>query len=89
MRENSNGFLCAWVRVLGIRQKRFVEFEFALGAPQLAVELIMPLGVFEEFCRAQGARVKAPDEVTAVELQALAWREHQPGLLQRIGSMTS
>ncbi len=41
-----------YVRVLGTRLDRFVEFEFAINDPdQLMVELIMPFHAFEEFCR--------------------------------------
>jgi phenol hydroxylase P0 protein len=73
----------AHVRVLGTRLGRFVEFEFALGDGDLAVELILPTEAFEEFCRARSAIVSAPDAETADALEQLAWRAGHPGLLRR------
>jgi phenol hydroxylase P0 protein len=34
--------------------ERFVEFEFVLGDPDLAVELVLEGSQFAEFCRVQG-----------------------------------
>lgn len=49
--------LISYVRVTGIRNGRFVEFEFALGDADLSVELIMPFAAFDEFCRQRQAVV--------------------------------
>jgi phenol hydroxylase P0 protein len=42
-----------FVRVTGINRRGFVEFEFAVGIPDLCVELMLPRAAFEEFCVAQ------------------------------------
>jgi phenol hydroxylase P0 protein len=74
----------AFARVLGIRLGRFVEFEYFLDDGLLAVELIMPLAAFHEFCRAQNATIlPSAEQEKASALERLAWREKQPGLLQR------
>ena len=39
-----------FVRVTGTRAARFVEFEFAIGDPELAVELVLQFDQFREFC---------------------------------------
>jgi phenol/toluene 2-monooxygenase (NADH) P0/A0 len=43
-----------FVRVTGHRQDRigedYVEFEFAVGEPELFVEMILPATAFEDFC---------------------------------------
>ena len=39
------------VRVLGRREHGLVEFEFSMGWPELAVELMLPEAAFAEFCR--------------------------------------
>ena len=39
-----------WVRCTRIRDDGMVEFEFAVGDPQLYVELLMTSAAFEEFC---------------------------------------
>lgn len=73
----------AHVRILGTRLGRFVEFEYALGDGDLAVELILPPQAFEEFCRARDAIVDAPDASTAESIEQVAWRAGLPGLLRR------
>jgi phenol hydroxylase P0 protein len=73
-----------FVRVTGVRAGRYVEFEFSVNDADLTVELILPLGAFEEFCTLQEAvRLPLADEA-ASELEKLAWRAHQPGLLRRV-----
>ena len=39
-----------FVRVTGTRADRFVEFEFAIGDPDMAVELVMQFEQFRQFC---------------------------------------
>jgi len=44
---------CArFVRLRQVRADGFVEFDFAVGEPDLSVELILPLAAFHEFCSA-------------------------------------
>lgn len=40
-----------YVRVLQTLPSGLVSFEFAIGWPELAVELMLPPQAFEEFCR--------------------------------------
>jgi hypothetical protein len=49
--------MTAYVRVMGVRNDRFVEFEFSLNDDDLTVELILPLQAFDEFCRRYDAVV--------------------------------
>ena len=39
-----------FVRIRHIRPNGLVEFDFAIGAPEIFVELIMPQFAFDEFC---------------------------------------
>lgn len=41
-----------FVRVLQTRPNGLVEFEFSIGWPELAVELMLPRPAFEAFCQA-------------------------------------
>lgn len=41
-----------FVRVLEQRADGLVSFEFAIGWPELAVELLLPAPAFAEFCAA-------------------------------------
>lgn len=62
-----------YVRVTGHRGKSFVEFEFAVGSPDLFVELILPEPAFAEFCRRHDVTpLPSSDEGEARD--ALAWR---------------
>jgi|GEM_PF-826201 len=49
-----------FIRVIDERDDGFVEFEFAIGEPELFVELIMPTPVFEEFSEEQMAELLPP-----------------------------
>lgn len=39
-----------YVRVLERRADGLVSFEFSIGWPELAVELMLPAAAFDEFC---------------------------------------
>ncbi len=73
-----------FVRVTGVRSGRYVEFEFSVNDADLTVELILPFAAFEEFCTMQEAVRIQPEGEVANELEKLAWRTRQPGLLRRI-----
>jgi phenol/toluene 2-monooxygenase (NADH) P0/A0 len=40
-----------FVRVTELRPDGFVEFEFALGEPELFCEMILPAAAFDDFCQ--------------------------------------
>lgn len=40
-----------FVRVLEVRDNGLVRFEFAVGWPDLACELVLPRPAFDEFCQ--------------------------------------
>lgn len=39
-----------YVRICKERPDGFIEFEFAIGDPELCVELMLPAAAFREFC---------------------------------------
>ena len=49
-KENSSPLERKFVRVLGTDRAGLVEFSFAVGEPELCVELILPERAFKEFC---------------------------------------
>ncbi len=51
MTEPSFDVTRKFVRVMGTLPNGFVEFEFAIGEPDVCVELVMPQVAFDEFCR--------------------------------------
>lgn len=42
-----------FVRIINERPNGFVELEFAIGEPEIFVEMILPPEQFEQFCRDQ------------------------------------
>jgi phenol hydroxylase P0 protein len=44
-----------FVKVTSINAHGFVEFEFAVGSPEICVDLMLPSAAFEEFCLTQKA----------------------------------
>ena len=59
-----------FVRVIDVRDDGFVEFAFAIGDPELEVELLMHTAAFEEFCAVNDVEVVDPDRHPA------AWGLH-------------
>ncbi len=49
-----------YVRVCNCRPDGFIEFEFSIGDPALAVELMLPESAFHEFCLANEVIVLDP-----------------------------
>lgn len=49
-----------FIRLVAQRADGMVEFEFAVGEPELFVEMLLPRPAFEAFCAAQGVQPLAP-----------------------------
>ena len=60
----SEPFVCdttrRYVRVTEERADGLVAFEFAIGWPELSVELLLPADAFEEFCATNRVERLAP-----------------------------
>lgn len=73
-----------FVRIIGTRLGRYVEFEFSVNDADLSVELILPFSAFDEFCELQDALVLPPEPDVAETLERQARLSRQPGLLRRV-----
>lgn len=63
-----------YIRVRSAPDARFVEFDFAIGHPDLFVELVLPPAAFAQFCR-HNRVVHMDDEMCrAVDADMLKWR---------------
>lgn len=64
-----------YVRITGERSDGFVEFDFALGEPELFVEMILSRPAFEEFCTVNEVQPMGPPENVAPEdrMADFAW----------------
>ncbi|MGO4395327.1 phenol hydroxylase subunit [Variovorax sp. M-6] len=69
-----------FVRVTGTRDARFVEFEFAIGDPELAVELVMQFDQFREFCERHEVRHLTTEEGARLDFERMKWRYGAPGI---------
>ncbi len=71
-----------YVRVTGVRNNRFVEFDFSIGDPTLFVELMLPFQQFRQFCARQKAQELTTEQQAQVDYDRLKWRYGQPGVKQ-------
>jgi len=62
-----------YVREIERRPDGLVEFEFAIGEPDLFVEMLLPFEHYAAFCNAQGAVVLAPRETDGEGAAADDW----------------
>jgi len=69
-----------FVRVTGTRDARFVEFEFAIGDPELAVELVLLFDQFREFCTRHEVRLLTTEEGARLDFERMKWRFGAPGI---------
>lgn len=84
--EYTDDFDGASVRVFGVRRERFVEFEFA-KAPELVVELVMPIVEFERFCEEHQLRRLPGEAELDAEVDRLA-RVHGVAIVPVVGTPT-
>ena len=73
--------LVKYVRVRSESGARFVEFDFAIGDPNLFVELIMPPETFEEFCEKNGVVYMTDEQMKAVDAEMEKWRYGEDTLM--------
>ncbi|MBI1453249.1 phenol hydroxylase [Acinetobacter sp. FL51] len=71
-----------FIHVTGTQREKFIEFEFSIGDPELAVEMIMPVRAFEEFCARHQVQHLSADEVCELEYERMKWRFGQPGITE-------
>jgi len=70
--------LC-WVRVTRQRPDGFVEFDFAMGDPDLCVDLILPQAAFDEFCAQNRVRFLDDEQGRALDAEQALWRHGRAG----------
>ena len=69
-----------FVRVTGEQAGRFVEFEFAIGDPDLSIEMILPHRAFDEFCARHSATRLSDDMAERLDIDRMKWRFGAPGI---------
>ena len=70
-----------FVRVMRTLPNGLIEFEFAIGDPDVAAELVMPKAAFEEFCAANQVELLTAEKTTLFDVDAadadFHWNLHQ------------
>ena len=70
-----------FVRVMRTRPNGLIEFEFAVGDPDVAVELVMPKAAFDEFCANNQVELLRASPAVAFDAEAadadFHWNLHQ------------
>ena len=68
-----------YVRLTQVRADGFVEFEFAIGDPDLAVDLILPADAYRDFCRDNHVLLISPLQGVAIDRARLRWSTNDQG----------
>ena len=63
-----------YVRIRGVINDKFVEFDFAIGDPSLYVELVLPKAAFEAFCQHNKVEMMTEEQSDAVDADMEKWR---------------
>ena len=64
-----------YARLIERRKDGFVEFEFAIGEPELFVEMVLPNDAYEAFCRQNQVELLPSRDETVVS--DWEWRLHE------------
>lgn len=63
-----------FVRITGERANGFVEFDFAIGEPEVFIEMILGREAFEEFCVTNRVEMLSNESGSVGELSDWDWR---------------
>ena len=67
-----------FVRLVERRADGFVEFEFAIGEPELYAEMLLPAEAYESFCQINDVTVLEPRDLAGEgETEDWNWNLHQ------------
>lgn len=81
MAEGNFDITRKFVRVMRTLPNGLIEFEFAVGDPDVAVELVMPKAAFDEFCANNHVEQLTTDKPIPTDADAadadFNWNLHQ------------
>lgn len=66
-----------FVRITERRPDGFIEFDFAVGEPELFVEMLLPEAAFHEFCTANQVALLEGERPSGEEQDDWTWRLKQ------------
>lgn len=68
-----------YIRVRSGPEDKFVEFDFAIGHPELFVELVLPRNAFEIFCRHNNVIHMDAEMIREIDADMIKWRFGEKG----------
>lgn len=68
-----------YVRFRELREEGYVAFDFAIGDPELTVELMRPLAAYQAFCRSNDVSYLSREQADAFDAERSKWRYGVPG----------
>jgi phenol hydroxylase P0 protein len=68
-----------YIRVRSEPGDKFVEFDFAIGYPELFVELVLPREAFEIFCKHNNVVHMDSDMIREIDEDMIKWRFGERG----------
>lgn len=68
-----------YVRYRELDSRGYVQFDFAIGDPELAVELTLLLRDYQDFCRANAVTYLTREQGVALDFEKSKWRFGAPG----------
>jgi phenol hydroxylase P0 protein len=76
MNQPANTFdqMPRYIRVRSMPRDAFVEFDFAIGYPELFVELVLPHQAFKQFCENHRVQHMDAQMAEALDADARKWR---------------
>lgn len=81
MAESNFDITRKFVRVMRTLPNGLIEFEFAIGDPDVAAELVMPKAAFDEFCAANQVELLTTEKTVPLDAEAsdadFRWNLHQ------------
>ena len=77
-----------FVRVTG-RRRGFVEFDFAVGEPDMHIEMVLHEAGFEEFCKEQDATLLEPCEHKHEKVEDIGFEWRMSDVTSRLGKSTN
>ncbi len=69
-----------YVRITERMANGMIGFDFAIGSPDLFVELVLPEAAFEAFCETNHAVFMTEEESAIVDEEMMKWRYGDEGL---------
>ena len=66
--------LTRYIRLRSDPGEKFIEFDFAIGHPELFVELVLPKDAFEDFCRCNNVVHMDSDTIRQIDEDMIKWR---------------